>query len=241
MRAELKGRSFLVTGSSSGIGLEVARRLLQEEADVIGLARRAAEVRLSGRYFPFPFDLADTERLPHALEELTERFPEIDGLVLAAGYGDFGSLEEFSYDRIRRLVEVNLLSNLFICRHFLPHFKRRRYGDIVVIGSEVAKKGGRYGAVYGATKSALRGFVQSLRLESGRRGVRIALVNPGLTATPFYGQLPFEPGSEEGQHLMPEEVAEAVLLILKAPRRCVVEELDLSPLVHVVRKRGKNP
>lgn len=234
----LSGKTFLVTGSSSGIGLAIARRLLQEGAKVVGIARRAEEAQLGEGYFPFSLDLAEPETVPEALERLGKRFLEIDGLLLAAGYGDFGSLEEFSYGRIRRLIEVNLLSQIYLCRHFVPCFKRKRRGDIVVIGSEAALRGGRYGAVYSATKFALRGFVQSLRLECAARGVRVAIVNPGMTATDFHRSLNFEPGGEEHQHLTPEDVAEAVLLILKAREGCLIEEINLSPLVHVVRKKA---
>ena len=233
----LKGRTLLVTGVSSGIGRAVTGRLLMAGAGVVGVARRAAEVALGEGFFPVPLDLAETEALPARLVELSRRFPAIDGVVLSAGYGDFGSIEEFSPQRIRRLVEVNLLSNLYLCRHFVPGFKQRRRGDIVVIGSEAALQGGRYGVVYSATKFALRGMVQVLRHECAPRGVRVSLVNPGMTATPFYDGLTFEPGSESGQHLTAEDVADAVLWILEARPGCQVDEINLSPLVRVVRRK----
>jgi len=234
----LTDRTLLVTGVSSGIGLAVARRLLAEGAQVVGVARRALESTLGEHYYPLPLDLAETDTLPDRLVETSRRFPAIDGLVLCAGLGDFGSLEEFSHQRIRRLVEVNLVSNLYLCHHFVPRFKRPRRGDIVVIGSEAALQGGRFGAVYSATKFALRGFVQSLRHECAPRGVRVTLINPGLTATPFYDTLHFEPGGESGQHLTAEDVTDAVLWALQAGKGCLVEEINLSPLVHVVRKKG---
>jgi len=234
----LTDRTLLVTGVSSGIGLAVARRLLDEGAKVVGVARRAEASTLGERYFPLPLDLAETESLPERLIQLSRRYPAIDGLVLCAGYGDFGSLEEFSHQRIRRLVEVNLISNLYLCHHFVPRFKRERRGDIVVIGSEAALQGGRFGAVYSATKFALRGFVQSLRHECAPRGVRVTLINPGLTATPFYDALHFEPGGDIGQHLTAEDVAEALLWVLQAKKGCLVDEINLSPLVRVVRKKG---
>lgn len=234
----LKDRTLLVTGVSSGIGLETARRLLAEGARVIGVARRAEALALGERYFPLPLDLAETESLPERLIQLSRRDPAIDGLVLCAGYGDFGSLEEFSPQRIRRLVEVNLVSNLYLCRHFVPRFKQNQQGDIVVIGSEAALQGGRFGAVYSATKFALRGFVQSLRHECAPRGVRVTLINPGMTATPFYDALHFEPGGDSGQHLTAEDIADAVLWVLHAETHCLVDEINLSPRVHVVRKKG---
>ncbi len=234
----LTDRTLLVTGVSSGIGLAVARRLLAEGSSVVGVARRAGELTLGEHYLPLPLDLAETEMLPERLIETSRRFPTIDGLVLCAGLGDFGSLEEFSPQRIRRLVEVNLVSNLYLCHHFVPRFKQRRQGDIVVIGSEAALQGGRYGAVYSATKFALRGLVQSLRHECAPRSVRVTLINPGLTATPFYTGLHFEPGGEEGQHLTAEDVADVVLWVLQAGEHCLVDEINLSPRVHVVRKKG---
>jgi len=234
----LTARTLLVTGVSSGIGLAVARRLLAAGSNVVGVARRAQEPTLGERYFPLPLDLAETETLPERLIQISQRFPAIDGLVLCAGLGDFGSLEEFSPQRIRRLVEVNLVSNLYLCHHFVPRFKRQRQGDIVAIGSEAALQGGRYGAVYAASKFALRGFVQSLRHECSPRGVRVTLINPGMTATPFYEALHFQPGGDSGQHLTAEDVADAVLWVLQTEKGCLVDEINLSPLVRVVRKKG---
>ncbi len=236
----LTGRTLLVTGASSGIGRETARRLLAAGAAVVGVARRAEQAGLEGHYHPVALDLAETEALPGRLEALSRRFPAIDGLVLGAGVGDFGALEQFSPARIRRLVEVNLVSCLYLCRHFVPRFKQCRQGDIVVIGSEAALRGGRYGAVYSATKFALRGFVQALRHECASRGVRVAIVNPGMTATPFYDRLHFEPGPEAGQHLTAADVADAVLWLLQTRDGCLVDEINLSPRVHVVRRKKED-
>jgi 3-hydroxy acid dehydrogenase/malonic semialdehyde reductase len=93
-------------------------------------------------------------------------------LVCCAGRGDFGSLEEFSYQRIRELVELNFLSPVYLVRAFLPSLKKRGRGDLIFLGSESALSGGKRGAVYAASKAALGGFARALREECGKSGVR---------------------------------------------------------------------
>jgi NADP-dependent 3-hydroxy acid dehydrogenase YdfG len=118
--------------------------------------------------------------------------------------------------------------------------KERGRGDILFIGSEVALSGGRRGAVYSASKWALRGFAQTLRDECARRGVRVSVVNPGMVRTTFFDDLHFSPGDEEANAVLPEEVAEVVAMILSSRQGTVFDEIDLSPLKKVLKfKKGK--
>lgn len=231
-------RTVLVTGATSGIGRAVARRLLDGGHAVVGVGRDLSKAGFSEPAFDgVELDLADLDRLPERLEALAGRRPEVDALVLSAGRGDFGGLEEFSYARIRALVDLDFTAQAFVVRAFLPALKRRRRGDVIFIGSEAALAGGRRGAVYSACKFALRGFAQALRQECAKSGVRVAIVNPGMVATPFFDGLDFAPGPAAENALQPEEVAAAVAMILDARPEVVFDEINLSPLKRVVRKR----
>ncbi len=235
-------RTVLVTGASSGIGAAITEKLLGAGHHVIGIGRDFSKIDFANACFsPIQLDLADLDRLPKALEALQQRFPPIDTLILAAGIGDFGCLEEFSYIRIRKLVELNFLSQAYIARAWIPRMKRRRQGDVIFIGSEAGLKGSRKGTVYCASKFALRGFAQALREECGSCGVRVSLINPGMVKSRFYEALDFEPGENESQHLLPLDVAELVLLLLNLRQGCVVDEINLTPLQKVIhfKKRGK--
>ncbi|MCZ6795808.1 MAG: SDR family NAD(P)-dependent oxidoreductase, partial [Planctomycetota bacterium] len=99
--------------------------------------------------------------------------------------------------------------------------------------------GKRQGAVYCASKFALRGFAQALREECAASGVRVTIVNPGMVRTGFFDDLDFAPGEEPANYVLPEDVAEVVAAVLSMRRETVVDEINLSPLKKVVRFRSE--
>jgi short-subunit dehydrogenase len=229
-------RTVLVTGVSSGIGQAVARRLLADDHVVVGISRSVRDELFGNRNFRgFRIDLSDLERLPARLDEILERAPGIDAAVFCAGRGRFGSLEEFSFDQIRELMDLNFTSQAFIARSLLPGFKRNRSGDMIFIGSEAALQGRRKGTVYCASKFALRGFTQALRDECGQAGVRVTLINPGMVNTAFYRELGFAPGESPRNAIEPGDIAELVLSIFSLRPETVVDEINLGPLTKVIR------
>lgn len=229
-------RTILVTGASSGIGRAIARNLLQQGHHVIGLSRDSGKfIRQLANFTPVQLDLSRLSEIPQKIRELEQAFPEIDALVLCAGRGQFGSVEEFSYGQIEELMALNFTSNAFLVKALLPALKRKAHGDLIFIGSEAALKGSRKGAMYCAAKFALRGFSQALREECGKSRVRVCLINPGMVKTEFFEQLSFEPGDEPSNFIEPEDVAETVSYVLNSSARIVIDEINLSPLNKVVK------
>lgn len=234
-------RTFLVTGATSGIGEAVARQLLADGHQVVGVGRNFSKSGLAAPSFhPETLDLADLEALPACLEELGKGYPDIEGIVLAAGRGLLGGFEEQSYGQIRQLIDLDLTAQVFCARAFLPRFKRAGRGDLVFIGSEAARLGRRNGAVYCAAKFALRGFAQALREESAKRGVRVTLINPGMVRTPFFDDLPITPGPAPQHALEAGDVAATVAMVLAARREVVFDEIDLSPLQRAVEHKRRS-
>ena len=227
--------TVLVTGASSGIGRAICERLLGEGRRVVGLARDFSK-------FPCDHpgletrraDLADLETLPAVLRKLERDHPGIEALVCNAGRGRFGDLEQFSLDQIRELMDLNFTSHAFLVRTFLPRLKRAGRGHVVFMGSEAALSGARKGSVYCASKFALRGFAQSLRLECAGAGVAVTLVNPGMVETPFYEGLGFAPGADPDSHILPADIAKVVSSILQARPGTVFDEINLSPQKRVI-------
>jgi NADP-dependent 3-hydroxy acid dehydrogenase YdfG len=235
-------RKMLLTGASGGIGRSIATLLLSSDWRIVGVARDSARPGFSQKEFSqATIDLSDLEHLPEQLRLLASEHEDIDSVVCAAGVGRFGSLEEFSYQQIRELIDINLTSQLYVVRAFLPLLKRRGRGDVVLIGSEAALAGGARGAVYSATKFALRGFCQSLRQESAAAGIRVTLINPGMVRTDFFDQLDFEPGEDLAHAIVPEDIAVAVKMVLSARAETVFDEINLSPLKKVVRRKHRAP
>lgn len=234
-------RTVLVSGATSGIGAAISRRLLADGHSVIGIGRDFTKVDFpKSRFIPVVLDLAALAALPERLSELSRAHPSLDALVLNAGRGEFGGLEELSYDQIRTLIELNFTHHAFVVRTFLPSFKRRRQGDLIFIGSEAAQAGRRQGSIYCASKFALRGFAQALREECARSGVRVSSIHPGMVRSPFFAGLDFAPGDAPENALEPEEVAAAVAFVLAQRDGAVVDEIHLSPLKKVIEKRRPN-
>ena len=229
-------RTVLVTGASSGIGRAVARNLLQQGHTVIGVSRDCRKfTRQMDNFSSVQVDLSQINDLPQKIRELQQTFPEIDAVVFSAGMGQFGSVEEFSYPQIEALMTINLTSQVFLTKALLPALKRKANSDLIFIGSEAALKGSRKGAVYCASKFALRGFTQALREESGNSNVRVCLINPGMVRTAFFEHLTFEPGDDESNTILPEDVAHAVSYVLGSRSQIVIDEINLSPLNKVVK------
>ncbi len=226
----MTGRHVLVTGASAGIGRAIVEALRSRSHDVIEVSRRSS----------VSLDLSDLTELEVRLPKLQKDYPDTDALVLCAGQGRFGALEEFSYPQIRELVDLNLTSQVFLARAFLPFMKRRGHGDIVFIGSEAGLEPGRRGAIYSATKSALGALARALRDEAGKSGIGVSVIHPGPVQTGFYDTLSFEPGEGEDEVLTPEDVAGAVIAVLESRAGAVWSELHLSSLRKVIRYRSSS-
>ena len=233
---ETTDRTILVTGASSGIGHAITTLLLRQGYRVIGLARDFSKTAFdSDNFVAVSLDLSRLDELAARLETLIQDEPAIDGVILCAGSGRFGSLEEFSHTQIRALIELNLTSPIYLARTLIPGMKQRASGDIIFMGSEAARAGGKRGAVYSAAKFGLRGLAQSLRQECAASGVRVSIVNPGMVKTAFFDELDFQPGDEPDNYILPEDVAQAVLTILEARAGTVFDEINLSPQKKVIR------
>ena len=228
-------RSALVTGASSGIGRAVARRLLAHGHSVVGVSRDTRRFAVAHPGFSaIELDLAELERMPVAAQKIQQLAPELDTVVFAAGYGQFGGLEQFSAAQIERLMTVNFTAQACLTRALLPKLKQRRQANLIYIGSEAALKGSRNGSIYCASKFAVRGFSQALRDECGKSPVRVSLVNPGMVDTEFFESLGFMPGKHAGQALHADDVADAVMYILQAGPHCVIDEINLNPASKVI-------
>lgn len=229
-------RTILVTGASSGIGRAVAKSLLHQGHFVVGTSRDCSQFTTEHENFrSIEIDFAKLEFIANNLKMLEKQYPALDGVVFAAGYGQFGSLEQFSYAQIENLLTVNFTSQAFITRTLLPALKRKACAHLIYIGSEAALKGSRKGSIYCASKFALRGFTQALREECGSSGVRVSLINPGMVKTDFFENLSFQPGDDKTHSLLAEDIAEAVVYILNSNNNGVIDEINLNPANKVIK------
>jgi len=229
-------RTVLVTGASSGIGRAIARTLLKQGHQVLGVSRDCRKfIHPLANFTPIQLDLSNLKTLPQQLINLGKTHPNLDTVIFAAGLGQFGAVEEFSYPQIENLMAINFTSAVFLTKALLPALKRQGKADLIYIGSEAALKGSRKGAVYCASKFALRGFTQALREECGKSNIRVCLINPGMVKTEFFENLHFEPGDEPSHYLVAEDIAAAVTYVLDSSPQMVIDEINLNPLNKVVK------
>lgn len=228
-------RHILVAGASSGIGRAIAKQLLQQGHHVIGLSRNTSCFKHSHtRFSSVELDFLQLAAIPAIAKQIQQDFPNLDAIIFASGYGQFGSLEQFSFAQIENLMTVNFTGPACLTRALLPKLKQKSYGNLIYIGSEAALKGSRNGSIYCASKFALRGFSQALRDECAKSNVQVSLINPGMVDTAFFDHLTFAPGKASGQSIQADDIANAVSYILSADRHFIIDEINLSPLNKVI-------
>ena len=204
---------FLVTGASSGIGLAIAQQLLDDGHKVVGLSRRGSPLAHSDFYTDCKIDLENPHKLEQALRTQLEGLA-FNGLVHSAGYGHFGSIEQFSVAQIDRAIRVNLTSAIVLCRFLVPALRKKKMGKLIFIGSESALTAGKKGTLYSAAKFGLRGFCQALRQDCASDGIQVSLINPGMVRTEFFDQQTFAPAKGETNAINASQVAKLVKQVI---------------------------
>ena len=232
-------KHVLVTGASRGIGYSISRELLRRGHKVIGTSRRVSSIRITDPAFTAAeLDLAGISQDQVLLDAFVRECQETDTLILNAGFGRFGGLEGFSHAQIQQMLNVNLVAQIQIVRAFIPLFKRRGSGNIILIGSESSVTAGKQGTLYSAAKFGLRGFSQALRRECASKHIRVGLVNPGMVNSDFFDELAFEPGPDVNNSITADQVAQTVMLMIESAENVVFDEINLSPLKKVVVKKS---
>jgi NAD(P)-dependent dehydrogenase (short-subunit alcohol dehydrogenase family) len=194
-RGRLAGRRTILTGASSGVGLAAARLFAREGADLVLLARGRAGLREAERVAreegararAIPVDLGDREATTRAVEQAAERLGGIDLVVSNAAALAFGHFSEVPADDFDRTVAVTFGGPVDVIRTALPYLRESR-GTIVATGSLNARVPLPTFSAYAASKHALRGFLNTLRVEEReqRTGVQVAQVHPGPIDTPVF-------------------------------------------------------
>jgi len=178
-------RVALVTGASSGIGEATARRLQAAGFATYAVARRVDRMSglAAGGVHTFAMDVTDDASMVAGVDRVVSEQGRIDVLVNNAGYGSYGAVEDVAIDEARRQFEVNVFGLARLVQLVTPHMREQGRGRIINISSIGGKFYEPLGAWYHATKFAVEGFSDSLRLELAPFGIHVVIVEPGPILT----------------------------------------------------------
>jgi NAD(P)-dependent dehydrogenase (short-subunit alcohol dehydrogenase family) len=226
----LSGKVAVVTGGNRGIGRGIAEGLAREGATVALTARAAAAAEQAAREighgaFGVACDVRAHEAVQRLFREVEKRAGGADILVNNAGIGLFGPVAEMDPDDWRAVIETNLNGVFYCCREAIPQMRKRGGGYIFNISSLAGKNPILNGAAYNASKFGLNGFSEALMMEVRYDGIRVSYLMPGSVATEF-GR-----GARDKMDwaLRPEDVADVVLDLLRAPVRALYSRVELRP------------
>ena len=232
----LEGRTAVVTGGGSGIGLATVRRLIAAGARVHAVGRhpetigQRLEVELAAdTVATHGLDVTDAEAVERLMTEIGEE-RAIDVLVCAAGTNiPDRRLEELTEPGWRSVVETNL-NGVFSCmRAAMPQLRETR-GHVVVLGSVSSLWPDGSGVAYQAAKAGVLALVRAASFEEHRKGVRFTAILPGMTETELIYKRPWPPPAEvRALMLQPDDVAATILCALSLPPRACLGELTIVP------------
>lgn len=180
-------KTALVTGASSGIGKDTAFRLINEGYTVFAAARRVEKMRdleEAGATL-IEMDISRKENIRSAVERIMNESGGVGVLINNAGFGMFGAIEDTEIDDARYQFEVNLFGLAHLTQLLLPAMRSHRFGKIINFSSVGGKIYSPMGAWYHATKHALEGWSDCLRIEVEQFGIDVVIIEPGLIQTEF--------------------------------------------------------
>ena len=228
-------KKVVVTGASSGIGKEIARRLLLLGYEVIGISRGIKKEDFDSQNFtPLQADLADEKSTLATCKKLSNE--DIYMLVNCAGFGRFEPHEELDNKTITDMVFLNLTAPMLLANALLRKLKKNG-GYLININSIEALRSSKFAGVYGATKAGLKAFGDSLFEETRKSSLSVTNINPDMTHSNFYNDLRFETSQHEDEKLLSSDIADAVEHILSMRKGAVVSEYTIRSLNFRISKK----
>lgn len=226
----------MVTGAGSGIGRAIALELSQQGAVLWLVGRDTRKLETVREIIQAPAavvhrtDLQEDRDIEMLVEAINHQHDRLDILVHAAGAIAFGPIESAPVDELDRQFHINVRAPYLLTQRLLPLLKKSQ-GQVVFINSSVGQRGKEGVGAYGATKHALKGLADTLRLEANASGIRVLSVFPGNTATPMQEAVQEHMGQrvDPAYLLQPEDVAAVVAHSLCLPRTAEVTDIHIRP------------
>lgn len=233
----------LITGATSGIGRATAERLAKDGFDIIITGRRNEKLQdlenlLKSEYkievLPLAFDVRNYAEVEKNLGSLSERWKNVDVLVNNAGLAvGLGAIQEGIIDDWERMIDTNIKGLLYVTRTIAPRMIERKSGHIINIGSIASREVYANGAVYCATKHAVKALSDGMRIDMVKDGIKVTLVCPGAVETEF-SVVRFKGDESRAKKvydgfvpLVANDVADAIAYAVSAPDHVDVQDVLL--------------
>ncbi|NEU30803.1 SDR family oxidoreductase [bacterium LRH843] len=230
-RTKLENKIIVISGASSGIGKLIAIKAANMGATVVLLARSTEKLHevcdmirdsTTANCIYYELDVSDFKQVTKVFNDLRKKVGPIDILVNNAGFGVFDSFVDARFEDIEEMFEVNVLGLMACTKEVLPSMLKRNSGHIINIASQAGKLATPKSSGYAATKHAVLGFTNSLRMELSQTNVYVSAVNPGPIETDF-----FKIADKSGNYvknvkkymLRPDNVAEQIVKLMIHPKR----------------------
>ena len=228
----LKGKSALITGSTSGIGLGIAKRFAAAGANVvlngfgdageIETLRSTLEREHGVAVLYDPADMTRPETIEAMMSRAIDAFGAIDVLVNNAGIQHVAPIDEFPPDKWNAIIAINLVSSFHTIRLALPHMKARGWGRIINIASAHSLVASPYKSAYVAAKHGIAGLTKTVALETAQAGITVNAICPGYVLTPLVEKQ--IPDTARTRGISEEEVVKNVLLAAQPTKQFVTIE-----------------
>lgn len=237
MTEPLNGKIASVTGAASGIGLATVKALLAEGATVVMVDWNEAELsklagELGDKAIPQVTNLLDVESCKEMVPEILAKVDHIDILHLNAGTYIGGDLIETDTETIDKMLNLNVNAVMKNVRDVMPHMIERGTGDIIVTASVAGHMQIAWEPVYSSSKWAITTFVQTMRRQLNKKGIRVAQVSPGPVISALLADWPadrLQAAKDSGSLIEPEEVADAVVYMLTRSRNVTIRDMIILP------------
>lgn len=227
----IEGKVVWITGASSGIGEEIAYQLAKKGAILVLSARRLEklnEVRDRCRFeynaqvVVYPLDMADLEAVEQASSYLLSKFKHVDILINNAGFGHTQSFLDYDIKKAEEMFQVNVLGLMYLSQLIGKNMRQLKKGHIVNVASVAGKVATPKSAVYSASKFAVTGFTNALRMELAPYAIKVTAINPGPVDTAFFDK--FDPSGEYLNNvssvvLTPEYVVKKTIRAIETNKR----------------------
>ncbi|GGA89701.1 putative oxidoreductase [Neiella marina] len=226
------GKTIIITGGASGIGLGIAEALIAEGANVVLSSRRSdllmeQALQLSnkgpGKAIAVAADVRSKNDVQRVAQTALERFGRIDGLINNSGLGVQDSIEDCPEENWDLVMDTCAKGTFLMTQAVLPTLRQQQSGHIINIASQAAKNGYANAGPYCAAKFAVVGFAAALQEEVRQHGIKVHSLCPGLVQVPK----PLNDADQMAGWLQVEDMANAVLYVLQQPKRVFLENIGL--------------